>query len=511
MSRFNLIDEKWIPVRFPDGSRDELGIRDTLLRSREIESIEDQSPLVVAALYRFLLAVLYRALEGPTDIDQAREYFRDGFPENKITNYLDKWRDRFWLFDDKYPFYQVADYEPKQWKSWTKIAAEHNADNAKVLFDHIDIRDPEPISLPRFVCWLLSVHTFDLAVAKSEFLQPLDAPSARPILFIVTGKTLHDTLCLCLRWQAAHILKNDLAQWEKTPETTETMKDRKSKRIITGYADLFSWQSRSLIVRDPGTNFIQHVGFASGLAADQEKTVVDPMICYYKDDESGLIPIKFREDRDFWRDFDSLFLGGSTEPPLVIQNAIDLCRFTAGKWPVGVLICGQKTRSGQAKVDFWRMERFVLPEALATNKFIGEEIRQFLDIAEETQKSLWQACSAFARDILSHGSREPDKKDISKVVKQMTASSLYWSSLESRFHEILRSYVHEDDLDDVRCQWLIYVQEALRNSWNQHCATVASKDAWTLRALTKSEGPVRRKLKELRDEIQNYRLQEVES
>lgn len=31
MSRFNLIDEKWIPVRFPDGARDELGIRDTLL------------------------------------------------------------------------------------------------------------------------------------------------------------------------------------------------------------------------------------------------------------------------------------------------------------------------------------------------------------------------------------------------------------------------------------------------------------------------------------------------
>ena len=77
MSRFNLIDEKWIPVRFPDGSRDELGIRDTLLRSREIAAIEDPSPLVVAALHRFLLAVLYRALEGPTDIDQAKALVQD--------------------------------------------------------------------------------------------------------------------------------------------------------------------------------------------------------------------------------------------------------------------------------------------------------------------------------------------------------------------------------------------------------------------------------------------------
>lgn len=57
MSRFNLIDEQWIPVRFPDGSRAEMGIQDALLRAREIASIEDPSPLVVAALHRFLLAV----------------------------------------------------------------------------------------------------------------------------------------------------------------------------------------------------------------------------------------------------------------------------------------------------------------------------------------------------------------------------------------------------------------------------------------------------------------------
>ena len=64
MSRYSLIDEKWIPVRFPDGTRGELGIRDTLLQSGEIEAIEDPSPLVVAGLHRFLLAVLYRALAG---------------------------------------------------------------------------------------------------------------------------------------------------------------------------------------------------------------------------------------------------------------------------------------------------------------------------------------------------------------------------------------------------------------------------------------------------------------
>ena len=98
MSRFNLIDEKWIPVRFPDGTRDELGVCDTLSRAKEIVAIEDPSPLVMASLHRFLLAVLYRALEGPTDIEQAKKFFTQGLPWEKIATYLKKWRERFWLF-----------------------------------------------------------------------------------------------------------------------------------------------------------------------------------------------------------------------------------------------------------------------------------------------------------------------------------------------------------------------------------------------------------------------------
>ena len=117
MSRFNLIDEKWIPVRSLDGTRDELGIRDTLLSSKEIAAIEDPSPLVVAAMHRFLLAVLYRALEGPTDIDQAKALFEAGLPGEKITAYLEKWRDRFWLFDEKWPFGQIPTFAPKTLES----------------------------------------------------------------------------------------------------------------------------------------------------------------------------------------------------------------------------------------------------------------------------------------------------------------------------------------------------------------------------------------------------------
>ena len=191
MSRvFNLIDEKWIPVRLPDGSRVELGIRATLLQAKDIIAIEDPSPLIVASLHRFLLALLYRTIEGPTDIEQAKILFKTGLPAGKIEAYLEKWRDRFWLFDDKYPFGQVPSFKPKTWRAWTVLAAEHNADHATVLFDHIDVEHPDTISAATTVRWILASQTFSVSCGKSELSHTSTAPSATSVMVIPQGKSL---------------------------------------------------------------------------------------------------------------------------------------------------------------------------------------------------------------------------------------------------------------------------------------------------------------------------------
>jgi CRISPR system Cascade subunit CasA len=200
MSRFNLIDEKWIPVRFLAGGLDEVGIRDALLQSIKVEHIEDSSPLVVAALHRFLLAVLYRALKGPIDINQAKILLDEGIPEEKISTYLNKWYERFWLFDDKYPFFQIPNYKPKdkngksQWRSWSAMTAEHNADNAKVLFDHTNIAVSGIIPLGLAARWLISCQTFALGGGNSDFKYTKSGPSANAVMVLPMGKNLCDTL-----------------------------------------------------------------------------------------------------------------------------------------------------------------------------------------------------------------------------------------------------------------------------------------------------------------------------
>ncbi|MHB8092139.1 MAG: type I-E CRISPR-associated protein Cse1/CasA [Syntrophales bacterium] len=500
MRKFNLIEESWIPVRFLDGRRDELGISDALLRSREIAAIEDQSPLVVAALHRFLLALLYRALEGPTDIEQAKALFKAGLPHDKITAYLKKWEDRFWLFDDKYPFAQIPTFEPKTWRTWPTLAAEHNADNAKVLFDHVDVQNPGSVTEAKAIQWILAVQTFSVSSGKSELSHTGTAPSATSIMALPLGRNLSDTLLFSLVPENREIIKIDLPVWERPMETLEELNDG-IERLLSGYADRYTWRSRSIRLNEESAGGVSKVAFASGvgvLPSDQS----DPMSGYRIDIEKGKLPLQFRE-RGFWRDYDSLLPDDSKLGPRVIEQAALLCREDRSRYPGTVMVLGQANK--KAKIEFWRLEYFMFPPVMVNDKYVRIEIRQLLEIADVSQKSLWKSCSSFARDILGRGERTLAKKDISAFVDQMVATPFYWSTLESRFHEILYEYTLDRDPDDIRHMWLVSVKNALNSAWTLHCSSVSAGDVWSIRALVRSEGPVLEQIKKLNKEIDKFK------
>lgn len=499
MSQFNLIDEAWIPVRKLDGERVELGIRDTLLKAKEIAVIEDPSPLVTAALHRFLLAVLYRALEGPTDIDQAKAWFKAGLPADKIDAYLECWRERFWLFDQKYPFFQIPDFEPKVWRAWTALAAEHNADNAKVLFDHIDVTRPDAVSPAAAVRWLLATQTFSVSAGKSELSHTGTAPSATAAMVLPLGRHLEDTLLLNLVAQSRAVSATDLPIWEREPESLASLKAG-VKRNIAGHADRYTWRTRSIRLRCEVDDSVSMLAFASGVENDS-KDSLDPMLGYRIDDKKGKLPIQFRE-RGLWRDFDSLLPDGADLAPAVIEHATALTRLERGRFPRSVMVLGQS--NNKAKIEFWRLERFALPEALLGDRSIRTEIHQLLTDAETNQQALWRACKSFARDLLSRGERTPDAKDISRFVDQMPVSAAYWSTLEAAFHDVLRHYTAESDPDAIRLAWLKTVRSILRDAWQRHAASVATSDAWAIRALVRAEAHVNRQISALKKEIQQY-------
>ncbi len=490
-----------------NGDRDELGILETLTNAEHISVIEDASPLVTAALHRFLLAVLYRSLEGPCDIDEAKKYFKEGLPKDRIKKYLEKWNNRFWLFDDNYPFMQIPEFTPKNWRSWTVLAAEHNADNAKVLFDHITLSASGSISFAFATKWLLAAQAFAVSTGKSEIAHTGTSPSAGALMVIPLGKTLSDTLCFCLIPQNKDVLKNDLPIWERPLETVEDIKSG-IKRKVLGIADLYSWRGRSVRLKYNNTDEISEVAFASGVN-DDESDFIDPMLAYAIVDvknkdtkvlEKKKVTVRLQE-KGVWRDFDSLLPDNTQLAPKVIDNMIALTRNNSERTAGNIVVFGQKYNPPRPNIIFWRNESFILPKAVIGDRYIRGDVHSYLIEADNTSKSLYSACATYARLLLSRGERKPEKKDISNFIEQMNVLPHYWSKLERKFHEVLRDYTLDKDPDDIHHDWLVAARDALSDSWKLHQNSIAGSDAWAIRAMVKANGIIENKIKELNNEI----------
>ena len=497
MSRYNLIDEPWIPVRDLSGDLKELGILDVLTSAEDLATIEDPSPLVTAALYRFLLAVLYRALEGPCDIDEAKKLFRDGLPKEKIRKYLETWKKRFNLFDEKYPFGQNPNISADELEPWTKLTPECNATSNKVLFDHTDTKNPGERTPAECSRGLLSLMSFSVSGGRGYF----PSPSPNAVVCIPMGRNLRDTLLYMLVPQNREVTRNDRALWEKElPLLPLTIQKRKA----TGYADLFTWPARFVLFNQAPSGNVASLRFISGEGFDKSCGLLDPMQAFRKDDQNGLLPIQFKE-RGFWRDFQSLLPDTEELAPRVIQNAIDLARSERNRMPDSVIVLGLRNEPPSANLEFWRMERFVLPEAVAGDRYIRNDIHNYLEVAEDTGKSLRSACNSFGQHVVSHGDRLPDPKDVRKFVEQLLSLPHYWSILEGKFHEVLRDYTLDKDSDDIHRNWLVAVRTAFSSAWNLQRHSIAGGDAWGIRALVKAEDIIAKTIMDLNEKIKSLK------
>ena len=105
---YNLLDEPWIPVRLLDGTIADVGLLELLRRPTEIADLACELPTQSIAIQRLVLAIGYR-VAPPRD---ARDWVRqwdEGAPTEQMIEYLERWRDRFFLFGGRFPFMQVAD------------------------------------------------------------------------------------------------------------------------------------------------------------------------------------------------------------------------------------------------------------------------------------------------------------------------------------------------------------------------------------------------------------------
>jgi len=105
---YNLLDEPWIPVRLRGGDHHYVGPLGLLRRTTDIADLACELPTQSIAIQRLILAIAYRVATPRDARDWARQW-DDGAPTEQMIEYLERWRDRFYLFGGRFPFMQVAD------------------------------------------------------------------------------------------------------------------------------------------------------------------------------------------------------------------------------------------------------------------------------------------------------------------------------------------------------------------------------------------------------------------
>src|SRR5260370_17795729 len=135
MPSFNLLDEPWIPCAERAGGTPRLLLVGAVVaEGTRLAKIAGPSPAVTVSLYRLLLAILHRALDGPQSVEQWRSAWERGqWDLDRIEAYLQRWHDRFDLFDAQYPVYQTPGLDARPVRPPPQLTFERAADRNRAL------------------------------------------------------------------------------------------------------------------------------------------------------------------------------------------------------------------------------------------------------------------------------------------------------------------------------------------------------------------------------------------
>lgn len=367
MSNFNLLEEKWIAVMSDEKGRvEEVSLLDIFKNADNYVRLAGDMPTQDFAVLRFLLAILhtvfarfdadgnpyhymvlddkYRQTE-PIDEDDEDEYIDDlmhtwetlwgkeTFP-SIVEDYLLEWHDRFYLFDDKFPFYQINKAELTEremnYKEPSHVYGKDinrrisESGNKIALFSpkygSNDNKDKMPEA--ELVRWLIyyqgytglsSKATFNFKKGKSEIR------TSKGWLYdmggiTLSGNNLYETLLLNLAIchpEEDYLLTMQKPSWEFTgDEVVERLLRRKP---IDNVAELYTnWARAIYIDHETDTQHKFFIGTVKLPEINHKNNFLELMTLWRfnkeGDNKDTDTPRKHKMDESFWRSFGSVFL-----------------------------------------------------------------------------------------------------------------------------------------------------------------------------------------------------------
>lgn len=484
---FNLIDQPWIPCTTLNGSLVELSLHDLFAQAHELRAICCETPLMTAALYPTLLALLHRVF-GPEDREAWELLWKQGaFPMQPLISYFEQWYERFDLFHPERPFYQERDdrVQPK-----SVIHLVHSIGNTGTLFTHETDENVVSLTSAEAARQLLAAQLFRTAGLSGLVEKFTDGAFTRGVLFWLNGATIFEMLMLNLMPYPSSLLSiphttPDSPVWEQEAPYLK-------RGVPYGYLDYLTWSSNRIMLHpvEEGEQVgVKTMRIAPGLQFSAEITSPQKRYSRKSSDDPWQF-LYFNSNKALWRDYHSLLTFGDTNirPPAVITWLAELLNYGILDARLHAQVTAIGMLADQAKPIFYRQEFVPLPKELLGNPEAVLTMTEAIQDAEAAALVLRSALNELADQVLMRGGdSQQDGETRKQLVQNWDVLSLYWARLEPHFWEFVEAV--SKGADQGRDEW----RKAMKGIAHD-CLTEAARMCGTSAAALKGEVNARRKL-----------------
>lgn len=511
MPRYNLLDEKWIQVASKD-TVEKVSIKELFAGAAKYKELAGDMKTQDFAVMRVMLAILHTVFSRFDSNGEPYEFFEvdeESFlqigelEENDLEDYedalyqtwidiwnakefpkvvyeyLEKWRERFFLYDDKYPFFQVTKEVIEKdaagggefyGKNINRLVSESN--NKQAYFSPKDESYKEYIADDELARWLITLQGY-IGTSDKKKVGTAKTYSKGWLYDLggvyLQGNNVFETLML--NFAIAHNENNNLLKMQKPCWEAETMEKNIESYFhnrIENIASLYTAWCREIFIDPNRTKEDKFVCFIAKLPEiEHSDAFLEPMTVW-KYNDTGEYKDKYRPrkhdvNKSMWRNFGLLTgVGEGTRKPGVIE------------WLNKLGDISESEELGFNKENITLCAVCMLDDGNATSWAPIDEVEDTLNLKErvladtgntgwiirinktisDTKKTIKSVLEKFIKDLLEI--RNMEKADVSKYVEQ------FYFRIDLSFRKWIESIDIDNDKDTKEIEWNGILKKAMK-------------------------------------------------